>query len=85
MVKLKFGKTFGLQENSAYKVVLKERKLQDKKTNSTGIRMKDVVIEAINHFGNPVSFINVLNIIPMSQASKDLKFIFKKNIYNGSG
>lgn len=56
MVKEKFGKTFGLQENSLYKAVLKERKITDKKSGGSGIKMKEIVHEAINHFGNPVSF-----------------------------
>lgn len=58
MVKEKFGKAFGIKETSVYKSLIKERKInqEKKKAGLGGIRMKDIVHEAINHFKNPVSF-----------------------------
>ena len=55
MIKNKFGKTFGIKESSVYKSVLKERNLNKKKSGG-GIKLKEIAHEAINHFGNPVSF-----------------------------
>ncbi|CAL1539143.1 unnamed protein product [Lymnaea stagnalis] len=51
-VKDKFGKSFGIKANSVYKALIKEKKLNKEKKKS-GIKMKEVVHEAINHFGNP--------------------------------
>ncbi|XP_005106861.1 heterochromatin protein 1-binding protein 3 [Aplysia californica] len=53
MIKVKFGKAFGLKENSVYKGLIKERKLNQEKKKVAGIRMKDAVHEAINFYGNP--------------------------------
>ncbi|CAG5118266.1 unnamed protein product [Candidula unifasciata] len=56
MVKEKFGKSFGVKETSVYKTLIKERKLnQEKKKTGSGIKLKEIVHEAINHFGNPWS------------------------------
>lgn len=51
-VKDKFGKSFGIKVNSVYKALIKEKKL-NKEKKKTGIKMKEIVHEAINHFGNP--------------------------------
>ncbi|KAI8796649.1 heterochromatin protein 1-binding protein 3 isoform X1 [Biomphalaria glabrata] len=53
MVKEKFGKTFGVKATSIYKSLIKERKINREKKKSGGIKMKEIVHEAINHFGNP--------------------------------
>ncbi|BFZ03311.1 hypothetical protein BsWGS_06350 [Bradybaena similaris] len=56
MVKEKFGKTFGVKETSVYKTLIKERKINmEKKKPGSGIKLKEIVHEAINHFGNPWS------------------------------
>uniref|UniRef100_A0A0B7B3P5 H15 domain-containing protein n=1 Tax=Arion vulgaris TaxID=1028688 RepID=A0A0B7B3P5_9EUPU len=54
MVKEKFGKSFGVKETSVYKSLIKEKKInQEKKKTGSGIKLKEIVHEAINHFGNP--------------------------------
>ncbi|KAH9519995.1 hypothetical protein Btru_071430 [Bulinus truncatus] len=53
MVREKCGKNFGIKETSIYKSIIKERKINKEKKKSSGIKMKEIVHEAINHFGNP--------------------------------
>lgn len=56
-VKSKFGKFFGYQENSPYRVLLKERKKKEKKAQVQGetlqIKLRDIITEVINEAGNP--------------------------------
>ena len=56
----KFGKTLGFQENSPYRVLIKERKRQERKPKVQGetlqIKIRDIIINVINELGNPVSF-----------------------------
>lgn len=57
LVKDKFGKDFGVKEDSALKGLLKERKHSDKKpkvqAESLNLKMKDILEEIINEAKNP--------------------------------
>lgn len=56
----KFGKCFGFQENSPYRVLIKERQVKEKKPKVQGetlqIKIRDIISNVINEIGNPVSF-----------------------------
>lgn len=60
LVKDKFGKDYGLKEDSALKGLVKERKYSEKKpkvqAESLNLKMKDILEEIINEAKNPVSF-----------------------------
>ncbi|KAL4240430.1 Heterochromatin protein 1-binding protein 3 [Mactra antiquata] len=53
----KFGKSFGFQENSPYRVLIKERKVKEKKPKVEGetmqIKIRDIITNVINDLGNP--------------------------------
>ncbi|XP_045212181.2 nucleolar protein dao-5-like [Mercenaria mercenaria] len=55
-VREKFGKTLGFQENSPYRVLIKERKIQERKPKVQGetlqIKIRDIIINVINELGN---------------------------------
>lgn len=59
MVHEKFGKEFGVREDSVYNGLLKEAKARKKPVvlgQTLGLKMKDIVDEALKASGNPVSF-----------------------------
>lgn len=62
----KFGKTFGFQENSPYRVLIKERKLKEKKPKVQGetlqIKIRDIITNVINDLGNPRKGLRFQNI-----------------------
>ena len=59
MLHNKFGKEFGLKENSPYSGLMKETKPRKKPVvaPSLGYKMKDLIEEALKASGNPVSFL----------------------------
>jgi hypothetical protein len=68
----KFGKEFGLKEVSEYKGLVKTAKPRKKPSvlaPSLGLKMKDLITEALQATGNPVSFLTFLPFFFLTKAA----------------